>query len=76
MVEREVINMATLHLDGESNEWWLHGMNTLGHDQVTTYEEFTRTLIDRFERRYPGISFREIVHVKQIRTPEAYISEF
>ena len=76
MTERDVIKLATLHLDGEANDWWFHGIKTIGHDQVTTYEEFTRRLIEIFERRDPGISFRELAHVKQNRTPEAYVSEF
>ena len=76
MDEREAINMATLHLDDEANDWWFHGLKTLGHNQVTTYEEFTRRLIEIFERRDPGISFKELAYVKQIGTPEAYVSEF
>ena len=36
MAEREAMNIATLHLDGEENDSWFHGMKTLGHDQVTT----------------------------------------
>ena len=26
MDERHVLKMATLHLDGESNNWWFHGI--------------------------------------------------
>ena len=37
MDKRDAIKMATLHLDGESNDWWFHGMNTLSHWQVVTY---------------------------------------
>ena len=32
MAERDSINLVPLHLDGESIDWWFHGMNTLGHD--------------------------------------------
>ena len=42
MEERDAIKLEAIHLDGESIEWWFHGMKTLGHDQVITYEEFTR----------------------------------
>ena len=45
MGEKEDIKMVALHLDGEANEWWFHGMKTLGHDHVTTYEELTKRLI-------------------------------
>ena len=75
MAEREAMNIATLHLDGEENDSWFHGMKTLGNYQVTTYDEFTRRMIDKFEIRDPKTSFRELAHVKQTRTHEAYISE-
>ena len=64
MVEKDSIKMATLHLDGESNNWWFHGKKTLVHDQVTTYEEFTRRLVEKFDREDLEIKFRELVHVK------------
>ena len=34
MVEEDALKMAILHLDGDANEWWFHGLKTLGHDQV------------------------------------------
>ena len=44
MAERDAIKMDTLHLYGEANDQWFHGMSTLGHDQVTTYENFTKRI--------------------------------
>ena len=41
MAKRASIKLEALHIDGEDNDLWFHGMNTLGHDQVFTYEEFT-----------------------------------
>ena len=38
MVERDSIKLATLHLDGEANDWWFHGIRNIGCDQVTAYE--------------------------------------
>ena len=32
MEERDSIKLEALHLDGDSIDWWFHGMNTLGHD--------------------------------------------
>ena len=40
MVEEDALKMAILHLDGDANEWWFHGLKNLGHDQVKTYGEF------------------------------------
>ena len=34
MVEEDALKMDILHLEGESNDWWFHGINTLGHDQI------------------------------------------
>ena len=42
MMERDVIRMATLHLEGDASDWWFHGLITLDHDMVITYEYFTR----------------------------------
>ena len=63
MAKRYAIKMEALHLDGEANKWWFHGMNTLGHDQVATYEEFIRRLEEMFDQRDLEISFREFAHV-------------
>ena len=43
---------------------------------MTTYDEFTRRMIDKFKIRDPKISFRELAHVKKTGTHEAYISEY
>jgi hypothetical protein len=76
MTEAEAIKFATLHLDGEAHEWWYHGLVTLGHSSITSYVEFTQRLMDRFDRKDPEISFRELAQLRQTGTPEAYIAEF
>ena len=42
MAKRDAIKLEALHLDGEDNDWWFHGMKTLGDDQVVTYENSPR----------------------------------
>ena len=74
MAKRASIKLEALHIDGEDNDLWFHGMNTLGHDQVFTYEEFTWRLAKIFDRRDPDIAFRELAHIRQVGTPKAYIS--
>ena len=64
MAETEAIKVAALHLDGEAQDWWFHGMITLGHSTVTTYAEFTRMLIERFDRRDPEEHFFELTRLK------------
>jgi hypothetical protein len=76
MTEAEAIKFATLHLDGEAHEWWYHGLVTLGHASITSYVEFTQRLMDRFDRKDPEISFRELAQLRQTGTPEAFIAEF
>jgi len=51
-------------------------MVTLGHSTVTTYAEFTRRLMERFDRRDPEQHFVELTRVKQTGSPETYISDF
>ena len=50
VVEREVVEIAVLHLEGEENIWWF---NHLSHTRVTAYANFTQRLIKKFNRRKP-----------------------
>ena len=74
--ETEAIKVATLHLDGKAQDWWFHGMVTLGHSIVTTYAVFTRRLMERFDRRDLEQHFVELTRLKQTRSPETYIADF
>ena len=51
--EMEAINIAALHLEGEAHDCWFHGLSTLGHANVNAYSDFTRRLVERFDRRNP-----------------------
>ena len=76
MEKKDAIKLEALHIDGEANYWWFHGIKTLGHDQEVTYEEFTQILVERFDWRDPDISLYELAHIRQVGTPEYYIFEF
>jgi hypothetical protein len=76
MTETKAINFSTLHLDGEAHEWWYHGILTLGHSNITSYQDFTQRLMDRFDRKDLEIHFRELAQLRQTSTPEAYVIEF
>ena len=76
MAELEAIKVAALHLEGEAQDWWFHEMVTLGHSRVTTYTEFTRRLVERFDRRDPEEHFVELTKLKQTGRPDTYILEF
>ena len=53
MVEEDALKMDIFHFDGESNDWWFHGLKTLGHDQVKTYGYFFGRVLERFEQKDP-----------------------
>ena len=76
MVEEDALKMAILHLEGEASDWWFHGLRTLGHDQILSYEGFSNALMDRFERIDPKLPFKELTQLMQVGTPEAYMLEF
>ena len=57
MVEEDALKMVILHIEGDANDWWFHGINTLGYDQISSYEDFSNALVERFYRKYPGIPF-------------------
>ena len=68
--------MAALHLEGEAHDWWFHGMTTLGLSGVTTYDDFTKRVLERFDRKDTEEHFVALTKLKQSENPETYISEF
>ena len=72
----EVIKIVALHLEGEAHDCWFHGIYTLGHANVTTYLEFIRRFVERFDRRDSKAPFISLAKLKQLGNPETYISEF
>ena len=76
MVEEDALKMAILHLEGDSNKWWFHGLKNLGHDQVITYGEFIDMVLEIFEQNDPELSFKELAHLKQVGTLTDYMMEF
>ena len=72
----EAINIAALHFEGEAHNWWFHGLSTLGHANVTTYSEFSRRLVERFDRKDPEEPFMSLAKLKKLGNAESYISEF
>jgi hypothetical protein len=65
ITKAEAIKFSTQHLDGEAHGWWYHGQVTLGHVSITTYEDFTQRLMDRFNKKDPEIHFRELAQLRQ-----------
>lgn len=76
MRDVDAIGFATLHLEGDAREWWYHGLIMLGHIHITTYTEFIRRLLERFERKDLELHFKELAHLRQTGSAEVYITEF
>ena len=76
MKEANAIRFSTLHLEGDAQEWWYHGLITLGHIDITSYQEFTQRLLDRFERKDLELHFRELAHLRQTGSVEAFVTKF
>ena len=63
--EMEAIKIAALHLEGEAHDWWFHGLSTLCHTNLTAYLDFTRRLVERFDRRDREAPFMGLAKLKQ-----------
>ena len=48
----------------------------MGHDHILSYEGFSNELMESFERKNPGLPFKELAQLNQVGTPEAYMLEF
>ena len=76
MVEEDALKMAILYLEREVIDWWFHGIRTLVHDHILSYEVFSNALMDRFERKDLELPFKELAQLKQVGNPKAYMLEF
>ena len=76
MTEGDAIQFAILHLEGTTHDWWHHGLVTQGHQNITSYEEFSQKLVKRFDRRHPQENFKKITQIRQQGIVEDYIKEF
>ena len=76
MTEEEAIKYATLHLEGTAHEWWYHGLVTVQHNQVTSYQDFVDKLVERFDKKDPEVFFHDLAQLRQTDSLEVYINEF
>ena len=75
MVEEDALKMKILHIEGEDSDWWFHGLIKLVHDHILSYEGFSNALMERFERKYLELPFKELAQLKQEGTLEADMLE-
>ena len=76
MVEEDALKMAILHLKGEASDRSFHGIITLVHDHILSYDGFCNTLMEIFQRKDPKLPFKELAQLKQVGTPKAYMLVF
>ena len=76
MKESDVVQFASLNLEDVAYDWWYHGMTTQGHDQVTTFDDFSQRVIDTFDLKDDEEYFKELSKLKQTKSVNEYIEEF
>ena len=76
MTEKGAIKFAILHLRGSAHKWWHYGQNSLGLKKITTYNEFTQKLMNRFDQIDPKWYFQELTRLRQSGTVEEFASQF
>ena len=54
MVEEDALKMTIFHLEGKASDWWFHGLRTLGHDQILSYEGFFDALMRYLRGKTPN----------------------
>ena len=64
MMDEDPLQFAILHLEGTAHDWWHHGLVTQGHQNITSYEEFSQKLIKRFDRRHPQENFKKLTQIR------------
>ena len=76
MKESDAIQFASLYLEDVAYDWWYHGMTTQAHDQVTTFDDFSQRVIDRFDLKDDEEYFKEFSKLKQTKLVNESIEEF
>ena len=74
--EIEAIKIVALHLEGEAQYWWFHGLTTLGHHHIMSYSDLTKKLVERFDPRDPEAHFSRLTKLKEEGDLEDYIAEY
>ena len=75
-MESDVVQFVSLYLEDAAYDWWYHGMTTQGHDQVTTFDDFSQRMIDRFHLKDDEEYSKELSKLKQTKSVNEYIEEF
>ena len=76
MKENDVVQFASLHREDAAYDWWYHGMTTQGHDQVTTFDDFSQRVMDRFDLKDNDEYFKELSNLRQTKSVNEYVEEF
>ena len=65
--EDEAIKVAVLHLEGKAYAWWLFASVSLNNANTSTYANFIRRVVERFDEKFYETSSMEPIKPKQTK---------
>lgn len=65
MVEEDAIHFASLHFEGDTLERWQHVVISQGYSLITSFDEFARRLVKRFDRKKENDYFQDLTSLRQ-----------
>lgn len=76
MVEEDAIHFVSLYFEGDALEWWRHGLTSQNYSNITSFDEFARRLVKRFDRKKEDDCFRDLTSLRQSEAVDEYVAEF
>ena len=76
MLEEDEVNFASLHLKGDALEWWRHGMVSQGYSHISTFDEFARRVVKRFDQKREDNYFRDLTALRQSGAVDEFVMKF
>lgn len=76
LVEEDAIQFASLHLEGDALKWWQYGVISQMYFHITSFNEFARQLVKRFDRKKENDYFQDFTSLSQHGEVDEYVIEF
>lgn len=71
-----MIYFTSLHFEGDSLEWWQHGVISQGYSLIYSFDEFSKWLVKRFNRKKENNYFQDLTSLRQLRIADDNVIEF
>ena len=65
--EKEAIKVAALHLEGKAYAWWLFESFSLKNENTSSYSNFIRRVVERFDEKYYETPSMEFIKPNQTK---------